>query len=36
MRTLHPYPIPKEEGDGGLLITGSGMVYLNWYFCGYS
>jgi len=25
MRTLYPYPIPGEEGDGGSLITGSAM-----------
>ena len=29
MRTLYPYPIPGEEGDGQPLITGSDMGDLN-------
>jgi len=32
MRTLHPYPILDEEGNGASLITGSGMGDLNQYF----
>ena len=31
VRTLHPYPIPDEEGDEGSLITGSGIGDLSWY-----
>jgi len=36
MRTLHPYPIPEEEGDEGLLIASSAMGDLNRYFWGSS
>ena len=35
MRTLYPYPIPGEEGDGGSLITGSAMGDLNRQVCGF-
>ena len=30
---MHPYPIPKEEEDGGSLIIASRMGDLNWQFC---
>ena len=36
VRTLHPYPIPEEEGDGGSVGTDSSMGDLNLYFCGSS
>jgi len=34
MRTLHPYPIPDEEGDGGSLISNWYGRPENRYFCG--